>query len=72
VGYINSSGSWAILPTLQHGEDFSEGLAPIRTSDGKLGYVDKTGKLTIVANCDLNFEFSDGLAIAIVLEGAPK
>lgn len=54
-----------VPPTLQAGDDFSEGLADVLTADGKRGYINKSGELVFRIDCDLNFEFSDGLAIVI-------
>lgn len=42
--------------------DFSEGLAVVRADDGKLGYIDKTGKIVISPQFLYARPFSEGLA----------
>ena len=42
--------------------NFSEGLAAVRAADGKLGYIDKTGKIVIPPQFLYARPFSEGLA----------
>ena len=69
-GFIDTEGHWAIRPEFDYAGDFNGGLAAVVTG-GKLGFVDKTGKIVI----PLEFEgtsfgkytyFSEGLAAVCV------
>ena len=73
-GYIDHSGSFVIQPKFDAvgvldypGDDpmdFSEGLAAVRIggSDGRVGFIDKTGTLVVPAKYASAWQFSDGLA----------
>ncbi|MGH9864506.1 MAG: WG repeat-containing protein, partial [Candidatus Acidiferrales bacterium] len=71
VGYINMSGDWMVVPNLRHGEDFSEGMASVVTSDDHEAYIDKSGKTVVtITTTDafaLPFEFSEGLAPVVII-----
>ena len=44
-GFIDNTGKLVIqLMAMQRVEDFRNGLAFVTTTDGKYGYIDKTGK----------------------------
>jgi hypothetical protein len=55
-GYIDSTGSWLILPRFDDAGPFCSGIAAIRL-DGEWGYIDKTGSYIIQPQFDqvLNF-----------------
>ena len=69
VGFIDQSGSLVIEPLFDGpfnvGPVFSEGLAPVRTSDG-WGYINENGKLVLRTTVDSAGSFSEGLAPACV------
>ncbi|MEP6961121.1 MAG: WG repeat-containing protein [Acidobacteriota bacterium] len=65
-GYIDHTGSWAIsprFPSYPQGfvSTFSEGLAAIET-EGKVGYIDKTGHFVIPQQFASGSEFANGFA----------
>jgi hypothetical protein len=70
-GYIDKMGGFAFAPTLCDAHDFSEGLAAV-SSNGKWGYIDKTGKFVIdpqfdnVADTIVSGDFHEGLAFVQV------
>lgn len=43
-GYIDKSGQYVIPPKFADAQAFSEGLAWVKTFDGKAGWIDKTGR----------------------------
>lgn len=43
-GYVDTSGSWVIPPTLSHAEGFWHGLARVAWAEGAYGYIDKRGE----------------------------
>ena len=49
---------------------FSEGLTPAQTDEGKVGYVDKTGKFVVNPQFELALPFYNGMAF-VVTPGAP-
>jgi hypothetical protein len=54
------------LPALLRTYAFSEGLAAVAQQQGKWGFIDKTGTMTISARFDIAFNFSDGLALVAI------
>src|SRR5205814_935581 len=63
-GYIDRSGR-RFLPIPQGligGSEFHDGLARVRTSDGGIGYIDKTGTIVVNPQRVLAGDFSEGLA----------
>jgi len=44
-GYVDKKGEFAIPPQFRAAYDFSEGLARVCDSDGKMSFIDRTGKL---------------------------
>jgi hypothetical protein len=66
-GFVDPSGKFAIQPSLQWAEDFSEGLASFGIQH-KFGYVDAKGKTVISPRFESAANFSDGLA-AVRLDG---
>jgi len=73
-GFIDLNGNWAVKPTYNHLYSFSDGLAAALNDNGKLGFIDKTGKVVIPFQFEINpmymeglmpghiFKFSEGLA----------
>lgn len=62
-GFINKAGEIIIPQIYLNAGDFSEGLAPVQSTDTKLwGYIDKTGKLVIPMEYEAAKSFSDGVA----------
>jgi hypothetical protein len=62
-GYIDRTGAVVIKPVYSDAWPFSEGLAEVRTSNGRSGYINKAGKMigAPISNSGNN-PFSDGLA----------
>lgn len=62
-GFLNKMGEAVIMPIFESCEDFSEGKAGV-VLNGKLGFIDRTGKFTIEPKFDpwSGVRFSDGLA----------
>lgn len=68
-GYIDSAGQWVIVATewSQSYGNFKEGLAPVSFKIGKVGYINRAGKLVIPPRYDWASVFENG--IATVYEG---
>lgn len=47
-------------------QPFSEGMAAVKTDDGRFGFVDRSGALAIPAGFDFALPFSEGLAPVVV------
>src|SRR5262245_41821688 len=62
VGYVDKKGKIVIDPMFDQGQDFFDGLAPVRIGD-KWGYIDEDGKLAIDMKFDFAGTFSEGLAM---------
>jgi len=60
--YINSKGKPIIESNFLAGSSFSEGLAPVQTSEG-WNFIDISGNIVIQENYDLAISFSDGFAL---------
>ena len=57
----------ALLLVLFFGIDaMGQEIYPYRSSDGKFGYKEKSGKVVIPARYDRAFNFSDGLAVVVI------
>lgn len=68
LGFINESGDIVIKPQFEWGlAYFSEGLAPVKASDGsggfKWGYVDRHGKVSFIPAITYASNFANGLAV---------
>ena len=68
-GLIDRAGQWILRPVNTHARRFSEGLAIVQvggTHDvcggGKLGYVDRDGRVAIPPRFDAASSFSGGMA----------
>jgi hypothetical protein len=66
------SEAWQLLflftPDIGRGS-FSDGLTPARAAEGKVGYVDKTGKFVINPQFDLALPFYGGMAFVVIRVG---
>jgi hypothetical protein len=75
-GYIDKQGNFVIPPQFAHAQEFSEGLAWVVTPDGKVGWIDSSGRYVITVedthtlpvshslvatNEALDWRFSEGL-----------
>jgi hypothetical protein len=69
IGYINRQGQIVLPPIYRGGEQFSEGLAPVRLK-GRYGYITEKGNFVIDAQFDLARPFSAGLAL-VYKDGHP-
>jgi hypothetical protein len=63
-GFVGLDGK-TVLDGCDQVKDFSEGLAAVRV-DGKWGFIDRTGKMTIPAQFGIAEPFSEGLAAVSV------
>jgi hypothetical protein len=70
-GYINHKGEYVINPQFNDADFFREGLALVKSSDGKTGYIDEDGKYVIAAEYKDGTPFSEGLAFVVSDGGAP-
>jgi hypothetical protein len=62
-GYVDKSGrAFYLDPTINWRNDFSEGLAAVGHRQGKVGFIDKTGRVVIELIYDGAGKFSEGLA----------
>jgi hypothetical protein len=64
-GYVAKNGQVVIKPEFFVAEDFSEGLAAVRTEESatsKYAFIDKTGAIAIAPQFDQANSFSEGLA----------
>ncbi|MFA7081437.1 MAG: WG repeat-containing protein [Bacteroidales bacterium] len=64
-GYINKKGEYTINPQFEAADFFKNGLAMIKSLDGKIGYISKDGKFTISAKYKEGTPFNDGLAFVV-------
>jgi len=69
-GYIKTNGQFAITPRFPsypngHVSSFAEGLTAIET-EGKVGYIDRTGSFVIPQKFLYGGSFHDGMAIVVV------
>jgi len=67
-GFADTKGRQVIQPAYAQAENFAEGLAAVKNSEGKWGYIDTNGTLTIPCLYDIANSFSDGLAL-VKLDG---
>jgi hypothetical protein len=63
-GYIDKSGKFVIPPRYSNAEDFSEGLAEIKTAGGADGFIDHAGKTVMTFKRAVKgvADFQNGLA----------
>ena len=69
-GFINKKGEFAIKPTFDYADAFSEGLAPVLVNK-KYGYIDKNGKFIINLQFDYAERFSEGMAVVATMTESP-
>ena len=69
-GFRDKDGNLTISPTYSKAQDFSDGLAAVKTTDGKWGFIDKTGKMVIEAKFSSEpSRFSEGYAVVEKKDG---
>lgn len=61
-GYADGNYSTIISPAFYNADNFSEGCAAVKNSDGKWGYILKDGSFLTDFQFDEAYPFSDGLA----------
>lgn len=61
-GFCDKKGKMVILPTFKSVGYFSEGLALVSDTNGRFGYIDTKGNLTIPYQFDYASEFQNGMA----------
>ncbi len=61
IGFIDKTGKFITEPIFTFAEDFSEGLAVVRTKENKFGFIDKSGKIALEPIYDVSSEFYEGL-----------
>src|SRR5438270_1518647 len=71
-GFIDTSGKFAIEPTLYNWCHFQEGLAAICWRGGKWGLIDREGKFTIQPKYSYLGGFNEGLALFKVGEKSSR
>jgi len=73
-GYIDKTGAYAIAPTFLMGWDFSEGVARVKTKDGKMICIDKHGTTAFEWPPHVSWAepFSDGLAATAIRGKGPQ
>ena len=59
-GFVRADGTWALAPTFDIADSFSDGLAWVRMKDGWHGYIDLKGERVLPSNFD--GPFSEGIA----------
>ncbi len=66
-GFIDNTGATVIDFTFSNKPgNFSEGLSRIKDAKGKVGYIDKTGKVVIGTQYAGGYDFSDGMAFVFI------
>ena len=53
-GYIDEQGNWFLAPNYKHVTPFENGLAYVKTTDGRGGYIDRGGKEVYLWTTDEN------------------
>lgn len=61
-GYISQDGKFAVNPQFKQAYSFREGMALIKSADGKYGYIDESGKIVIAPQYKYASVFSEGMA----------
>jgi hypothetical protein len=74
IGFIDHMGKQVILPRFRAFDDtgpsdFSEGLAAVSLSNGKSGYISRTGEMAIHARFAIACPFMGGLALVFESDG---
>jgi hypothetical protein len=70
-GYVNPKGEYVINPQFAEADFFRDGLAYVKSSEGKVGYIGTDGKYAIAAEYKEGTPFSEGLAFVVAYGGAP-
>ncbi|MBO4806841.1 MAG: WG repeat-containing protein [Paludibacteraceae bacterium] len=66
VGYIDEMGNWVVKPQFVEADFFSEGLARVKSMNGKWGFIDKSGKMVVQPQFEGAVNFSEGLAAVAI------
>ena len=70
-GYINKKGEYVINPQFEAADFFRDGLALVKSSNGKVGFINKNGEYVIPAEYKDATHFADGLAFVVSDGGYP-
>ena len=70
-GFINRKGEYVINMQFEDADYFSDGLAKIKSGNGKTGYINSKGEYVIPATYKNGTAFSDGLAFVVADGGLP-
>ncbi|MDR0507365.1 MAG: WG repeat-containing protein [Dysgonamonadaceae bacterium] len=70
-GYINHKGKFVINAQFSDADFFRDGLAWVKSAEGKVGYIGKDGKFKIPAEYKDGTPFSEGLALVVTVGNAP-
>lgn len=65
IGFIDTTGKMVIEAKFKFANNFSEGLAAVKTKDEKFGFIDKRGKFVIEPTFEWASSFSEGLAAVV-------
>ena len=70
IGYINKSGEWVIEPEFLAVKDFDpvSQLAKARVNE-TWGFINKKGEIRYIGNVKKIYDYSEGLAMAVTLDG---
>ena len=63
-GFMDTTGAWIAEPIFDHAEPYYEGLAVLRTPDGRFGMIDTAGNIVLPFAYEYISSCSDGLIAA--------
>ncbi len=63
-GFMDYTGAWIAEPIYSHAEAFSEGLAVLKTQDGRYGMIDTSGNIVLPFSYKYISSASDGIIAA--------
>ena len=65
IGFINKRGAFVIPPKFEQAQDFSDGLAFVRSnSEANAYFIDRKGRAALKLKLQVRWPFSDGLTVA--------
>lgn len=70
-GYINQKGEYVVNPQFRDADFFYDGMAMVKSLNGKIGYISKDGKYIIPAKYKEGISFSEGLTFVVSDGGYP-
>ena len=70
-GYINRNSEYEINPQYYDADFFSDGLAKVKSDEGKIGYINKNGEYVIPPIYKNGTAFKEGLAFVVEEGGFP-